>query len=71
MIYLDNAATTRALPEVAEMVSQIMTEDYGNPSSLHGMGFSAEKYIREAAGRIARSLKVDEKNIVYIRRNGE
>ena len=36
--YLDNAATTRALPEVCELVAKVMYEDYGNPSSLHRKG---------------------------------
>ena len=31
--YLDNAATTKAFPEVAELVTKVMCEDYGNPSS--------------------------------------
>lgn len=34
-IYLDNSATTRAYPEVAELVTKLMLEDYGNPSALH------------------------------------
>lgn len=51
--YLDNAATTKAFPEVAELVTKVMCEDYGNPSSLHGKGVEAEKYIREAADAIA------------------
>ena len=41
--YLDNAATTKAFPEVAELVTKVMCEDYGNPSSLHGKGVEAEK----------------------------
>ena len=63
--YLDNAATTRTLPEVAERMMKVMTEDYGNPSSLHGKGFAAEKYIREASGQIAATLKVDPGTIVF------
>jgi len=63
--YLDNAATTRALPEVAEIVAKVMTEDYGNPSSLHGKGFAAEKYIRAAAEQIASTLKVEPGAIVF------
>ena len=46
-IYLDNSATTRAFPEVAEKVAKVMTEDYGNPSSMHMKGVDAEKYIKE------------------------
>lgn len=30
-VYLDNSATTRTFPEVAELMSKIMCEDYGNP----------------------------------------
>lgn len=63
--YLDNAATTKALPEVAGLVGKVMTEDYGNPSSLHTKGFSAEQYIRRAADDISRTLKVDPSTIVF------
>ena len=47
-IYLDNSATTRVFPEVAEFMTRIMCEDYGNPSSMHHMGVKAEKYVRQA-----------------------
>ena len=47
-VYLDNSATTKAFPEVAELVAKIMCEDYGNPSSLHLKGVQAERYIRYA-----------------------
>lgn len=41
LIYFDHAATTRVLPEAAEAALQAMTEDYGNPSSLHTLGTRA------------------------------
>ena len=41
-VYLDNSATTRAFPEVAELMTKIMCEDYGNPSSLHMKGVQAK-----------------------------
>ena len=47
-VYLDNSATTRAFPEVAELMTKIMCEDYGNPSSLHMKGVQAEQYLRRA-----------------------
>ena len=46
-IYLDNSATTKAYPEVAELVADIMTHDYGNASSMHQKGVDAEKYLTE------------------------
>ena len=64
-IYLDNSATTRAFSEVAELVSKVMCEDYGNPSSLHMKGIGAEKYIKEAKAVFAGILKVNEKEIFF------
>lgn len=63
--YLDNAATTRALPEVCELVTKVMLEDYGNPSSLHRKGMQGEQYVKEAAARIAKTLKCEAKNIIF------
>ena len=40
-IYLDNAATTRVYPSVCEKMVEVMSRDYGNPSSLHMKGFTA------------------------------
>ncbi len=64
-VYLDNSATTRTFPEVAELMSKIMCEDYGNPSSMHHMGVAAEKYIRYAREALAKLMKVSEKEILF------
>ncbi len=64
-VYLDNSATTRAFPEVAELMIKIMCEDYGNPSSLHMKGVQAEQYVRYAKETLARILKVSEKEIFF------
>ena len=64
-VYLDNAATTKAAKEVVDMVSKVMLEDYGNPSSKHIKGVTAENYIKETASIIAKSLKCQEKEIVF------
>lgn len=63
--YLDNSATTRVFPEVGELVTRIMTEDYGNPSSMHRKGVEAERYIKEATAGLAKLLKVQEKELFY------
>ncbi len=57
-VYLDNSATTRVLPEAAELMTKIMCEDYGNPSSLHMKGVQAEQYLRYAKDTLAKLLKV-------------
>lgn len=64
-VYLDNSATTKVFPEVAELMIKIMCEDYGNPSSLHMKGVQAEQYVREAKETLARIMKVSEKDILF------
>lgn len=64
-VYLDNSATTRVFPEVVELMTKIMCEDYGNPSSLHMKGVEAENYLRYAKENFARILKVNEKEIFF------
>lgn len=63
--YLDNSATTRCLPAAAELMVKILTEDYGNPSSMHSMGLAAENYMNDARKKIAKTLKVQEKEICF------
>ena len=63
--YLDNSATTVVTKDVADLIHTIMTEDYGNPSSMHQKGVDAEKYIREAREIFARLLKATDKEIFF------
>ncbi len=64
-VYLDNSATTRVFPQVAQLMTKVMCEDYGNPSSMHRKGVEAEKYIRYARETLAKLLKVSEKEIIF------
>ena len=64
-IYLDNSATTKCFDEVVQVVAHMMTVDYGNPSSMHMKGVQAEQYIKQATEVIAKTLKVNEKEIFY------
>lgn len=63
--YFDNAATTRVAPEVQDIIKQVMDVDYGNPSSRHQKGVDAGQYIKEAQEIIAKTLKVDAKEILF------
>ena len=63
--YLDNSATTKCAAEVVETAVKVMSEDYGNPSSKHMKGVDAEKYIREAKEVIAKTLKCQDKEILF------
>lgn len=64
-VYLDHSATTRCSERVQKMVCAAMDEAYGNPSSMHKKGMEAEHYVREAAQKIAKTLKVSEKEIIF------
>lgn len=64
-VYLDNSATTKCFKDVAELMTKIMCEDYGNPSSMHIKGMQAENYVRSAKDIISRNLKVSEKEILF------
>ena len=63
--YLDNSATTQAFQTVCDKVVQMMSQDYGNPSSLHRKGMEAEQHVRMAREIIAGSLRVSEKEIFF------
>ena len=63
--YLDNSATTRVLEEAADIMREVMLNDYGNPSSLHNMGFSAEKHLKKAEEVFSHILKCSPKNILF------
>ena len=63
--YLDNSATTSCSKAATEKMIELLTQDYGNPSSLHMKGVVAEKYITEAKKKIAKTLKVEEKELIF------
>ncbi|MBR7089217.1 MAG: cysteine desulfurase [Lachnospiraceae bacterium] len=64
-IYLDNSATTKAFPEVIDLIAKVMGEDYGNPSSMHHMGVVAENRLKESTKILSSVLGCTEKNIYY------
>ncbi len=64
-IYFDNGATTKPTEQVVQIMTKVLTEDYGNPSSLHRKGQAAEQYVIEARKRIAGSLRVPEFSIYF------
>ncbi len=64
-VYLDNAATTRVYREVADFAVRLMCEDYGNPSAMHRKGLEAERYVKDAAAKLAKIMKVDAGEIIF------
>nr|WP_302028388.1 cysteine desulfurase family protein [Eubacterium ramulus] len=63
--YLDNSATTRCSEAAKNKMVEALTVDFGNPSSMHMKGVEAEKYVKEAATAIAKTLRCQEKEIVF------
>lgn len=64
-IYLDNSATTKPYPEVTEKVVQMLTDVYGNPSSLHRLGKESKVEIEKARQIIADTLAADAEEIFF------
>lgn len=64
-VYFDNAATTAVSDSVIDLMVKTMREDYANPSAKHTMGIAAERYVKEAASRIAATLKCSEGEIIF------
>lgn len=64
-LYLDNSATTRVSDTVAEKVYKMMTENYGNPSSLHSKGLQAQHSVEDARNAVANALGVTASEIYF------
>jgi cysteine desulfurase len=65
MTYLDNSATTAVSPAVAAKVAQVMTEVFGNPSSLHTLGFAAEQEMTAARAAVGRLLGCPPEQVYF------
>lgn len=63
--YLDNAATSRVLPEAAEAAVRVMCEDFGNPSSLHKMGIDAARILEDSRAAVAQALSVQPAEVYF------
>ncbi len=64
-VYFDNSATTKTLKKVNEEMFLMLEEDFGNPSSLHSMGFKAEKKLEFARKTIADAIGANSDEIYF------
>lgn len=64
-IYLDNAATTKAAPEVVEAMLPFFSEVYGNPSSVYSFAGKSKKAVSVARDIIAQSLGAASNEIYF------
>ncbi|MDE6425690.1 MAG: cysteine desulfurase [Ruminococcus sp.] len=64
-VYLDNAATTKPCPESVSAVMEALTQNFGNPSSLHRVGLNAQLTVDRARKIIAGSIGADTGEIYF------
>lgn len=64
-VYLDNSATTKVSNEAVKVMVDVMTNIYGNPSSLHSMGIEAEKILKDTRTILASALGISPKEIYF------
>lgn len=65
MHYLDHSATTFVLPEAAEAACRVMTQQFGNPSSVHKMGIEASGILEDARRSVASLVGADPSEITF------
>lgn len=64
-IYLDNAACTPLDPEVLKEMLPYLTNQYGNPGSMHAMGRNAAEAVQKARGKIAAIIHCSPEEIIF------
>lgn len=64
-VYLDNAATTKVLPSIAEAMCNAMVDSYGNPSSIYKLGQQAKEILDVARDQVATLLNASPKEIIF------
>ena len=65
MIYLDNSATTRVLPEAADAAYRAMTEQFYNPASAYQPALAAEKAVELARANLAHALSCAANEVLF------
>lgn len=65
MIYFDNSATTQPYKEVIELVAKLMSEEFGNSSSLHTLGIRAERILEDNRDKLATTIKAKPEELIF------
>lgn len=65
MAYLDNSATTKPDKAVADKIYEMLTVNFGNPSSFHNEGLNANLELRAAREKIANALSCESEEIYF------
>ena len=65
MIYLDNSATTKPCKEAVEAMTDMLTECWGNPSSVHHLGVEAERRMKNARNQVAALMGAEPERVFF------
>src|SRR5256885_4089178 len=65
MVYLDHSATTPLDPEVLQAMMPYLTEEFGNASSVYGLGQRARQAIDQARDEVAAFYGVVAKEVIF------
>ena len=65
LIYLDNSATTKPCKKAIEYMNNALEVNWGNPSSLHSLGFEAETVMENARQTVAKFINADPREIIF------
>ncbi len=65
MIYADNAATTKMSEAAIDRMTAVMKEEYGNPSSLYGLGQRAKEILEESRAAVAGVIGAEPREIYF------
>src|SRR5438046_10047609 len=65
MVYLDHSATTPLDPEVLQAMMPYLTSEYGNASSVYGLGQRARQAIDQARDEVAAFYGVAAKEVIF------
>ncbi|MFP3913649.1 MAG: aminotransferase class V-fold PLP-dependent enzyme, partial [Actinomycetota bacterium] len=65
MLYVDHAATTPMRPQVVEAMAPLLTDEFGNPSGVHGVARRAKNALEDARDKVAELLGCAPLEVVF------
>ena len=63
--YFDNSATTKPCPEAVAAINELLTECWGNPSSVHNFGIQAQRRLRQARQEVAEAMGAESDRVFF------
>lgn len=63
--YLDNSATTRPCSAAVEAMTEMLTDCWGNPSSVHDLGIRAMGRLSQARKQVAKAMGAEQERVFF------